>query len=69
MYKIAKADVNYSIGHADSHCGKSFDDDKSYCRYFIPPLSAATQLGQCQKVAGSINKAYWCKLFARAQSK
>jgi hypothetical protein len=28
MYKISKADVQYSIGHADSHCGKSFDTDQ-----------------------------------------
>jgi hypothetical protein len=69
MYKISKADVRYSIGHADSHCGKSFDADKGYCRYFIAPLSSATQLGQCQKVAGAINKVYWCRLWERAPSK
>ena len=55
MYKTAKTDVNYSIGHADSHCGKAFDDDKGYCKYFIAPLSSVTQLGQCQKVAGAIS--------------
>jgi hypothetical protein len=69
MYKISKGDVHYSIGHADSHCGKSFPDDKGYCRFFISPLSAVTELGQCQKVAGAINKVYWCKLWERAQSK
>jgi len=29
--------VDYGLGHKDSHCGKAFDDDKRYCRYFIPP--------------------------------
>jgi hypothetical protein len=69
MYKISKSDVDYSIGHKDSHCGKSFDDDKGYCRFFISPLSAATQLGQFQKVAGAINNVYWCKLWQGAHTK
>ena len=56
-------------GHAGAHCGKALDDDKAYCRYFIPPLSPASNLGQCEKVNGPINKVYWCRLFARAHSK
>jgi hypothetical protein len=24
-----------------SHCGKAFEDDKDYCRYFIPPWSGS----------------------------
>jgi hypothetical protein len=36
---------------------------------FIPPLSLTGNLGQCQKVAGPINPVYWCRLFARGQSK
>src|SRR5438046_6263276 len=57
--KVSKDSVDYSLGYKDSHCCKSFDDDKGYCRYFISPLSSATQLGQCDKVSGSINKVYW----------
>jgi len=69
MLKATKASVDYSPGHKDSHCGKSFDDDNGYYRYFMSPLSWATQLGQCQKVAGSINKVHWCRLYVRAHSK
>ncbi len=69
MYKIRKSDVDYGIGHAESHCGKTSDTDKGYCRYFIAPLSPAAQLGQCQKVAGAINKVYWCRLFEKVHSK
>ena len=57
-----------SRGHAGAHCGKVLDDDKAYRRYFIPPLSPASNLGQCEKVAGPINKVYWCRLFARANA-
>ena len=67
--KITKAEAHYSIGHKDSHCGKSFADDTGYCRYFITPLSSAIELGQCRKVSGSINRVYLCKLWERAQSK
>jgi hypothetical protein len=69
MAKAYKSEVDYSRGHAGAHCGKALDDDKAYCRYFIPPLSPASNLGQCEKVAGPINKVYWCRLFARAHSK
>jgi hypothetical protein len=69
MRKVSKSEVDYSRGHAGAHCGKVLDDDRSYCRYFNPPLSPAGNLGQCQKVAGPINPVFWCRLFARAQSK
>jgi hypothetical protein len=70
MAKASKSEVDYSGGHAGAHCGKALDDDKAYCRYFIPPLSPASNLGQCEKVvAGPINKVYWCRLFARAHGK
>jgi hypothetical protein len=69
MAKASKSEVDYSRGHAGAHCGKALDDDKAYCRYFIPPLSPASNLGQCQKVAGPINKVYWCELFERAVRK
>jgi hypothetical protein len=52
MAKASKSEVDYSRGHAGAHCGKALDDDKAYCRYFIPPLSPASNLGQCEKVAG-----------------
>jgi hypothetical protein len=69
MRKVSKSEVDYSRGHAGAHCGKVLDDDKSYCRHFIPPLSPTSNLGQCEKVAGPINPVYWCRLFARAISK
>jgi hypothetical protein len=69
MLKASKQDVDYSRGHAGAHCGKVLDDDKAYCQHFIPPLSPASNLGQCQKVAGPINPVYWCRLFARAHGK
>jgi hypothetical protein len=50
--------VDYSRGHAGAHCGKVLDDDKAYCQHFIPPLSPASNLGQCQKVAGPINPVF-----------
>jgi hypothetical protein len=54
----AKVKLITSRGHAGAHCGKALDDDKAYCRYFIPPLSPASNLGQREKVAGPINKVY-----------
>jgi hypothetical protein len=57
-----KSSVDYSLGHKNSHCDKSFEGDTGYCRYFIAPLSSATQLGQCEKVAGAIHRVYWCRL-------
>ncbi len=36
---------------------------------FVPPMSPATELGQCQRVTGPINKVYWCRLFARAHNR
>jgi hypothetical protein len=38
-----------------NHCG--------LCNYFIPGASP-TALGQCKVVAGQINPAGWCQLFA-----
>jgi len=28
MRKLSRGKIQYSIGHQNSHCGKSFDDDK-----------------------------------------
>ena len=69
MRKASKSEVDYSRGHAGAHCGKALDDDKAYCRYFSPPSSPASNLGQCEKVAGPINKVYWCRLFAEAHGR
>ena len=44
MGKASKSEVDYSRGHAGAHCGKVLDDDKVYCRYFISPLSPASNL-------------------------
>jgi hypothetical protein len=56
MRKASKREVDYSRGHARAHCGKVLDDDKSYRRCFIPPLSPATELGQCEKVSARLTK-------------
>jgi hypothetical protein len=59
--KLGESQVDYGIGHRDSHCGKPFAANTGYCKHFIEPLSSASELGQCQKVAGSINRVYWCR--------
>jgi len=69
MLKASKQSVDYSLGHRDAHCGKAFDDDKSYCRYFIETSTGAGDLGACEKVSGAISHVYWCRLWARAVSK
>ncbi len=65
MPKVSKQSVDYGLGMNNRHCGKSFDGDR-YCKHFIPPLLSASDLGQCKRVTGAINKVYWCRLFARA---
>jgi hypothetical protein len=37
MPKLSKSEIDYSLGMKESHCGKAFEDDQDYCRYFIPP--------------------------------
>jgi hypothetical protein len=56
MRKVSESEVDYSRGHRESHCGKVFDDDKFYCRYFIEPPTGAAHLGACEKVSGAINR-------------
>ena len=34
MLKQPKSQVDYSRGHAGSHCGRSFEGDKNYCRHY-----------------------------------
>lgn len=57
--KAAKIDVDYSPGHANSHCGPYRERDRGYCEHFEAPAS-------CTKVEGRIGKEMWCKLFKRA---
>jgi len=69
MPKADKQSVDYTRGHADSHCGETFDGDHGYCRHFIETPSGAADLGACERVSGSIKRVYWCRLFARANAK
>jgi hypothetical protein len=69
MFKVTKASVDCSRGHRDAHCGHAFEGDKGYCRHFIEPPTGATDLGACEKVSGAISRIFWCRLFAKAQSK
>ncbi len=67
---ILAAILRASSRHRESHCGKAFDDDKFYCRYFIEPRSGlATDPGACEKVQGEISRVFWCRLWARADNK
>lgn len=50
--KANKASVDYSKGHPRSYCKE--------CRYFSD--------GSCEKVSGSIDPLYWCKLFTKKVS-
>jgi len=70
MPKLSKDEVGYGFGMKENHCGKAFEDDRNYCRHFIPPLSeSALNLGTCEKVEGPISRVFWCRLFARAHIK
>jgi hypothetical protein len=53
--KQAKGQVDYSRGMKASHCG--------ICRYYR--RGSHGTMGTCQKVAGSIDPSYWCKLFRK----
>ena len=53
--KQAKSAVHYSLG--GDHCGA--------CRYFIEQVPS--EAGTCQKVAGTIDEDYWCRLFERGR--
>jgi hypothetical protein len=61
--KADKRQVNYSQGHQDAHCGKTFPNDRGFCRHYRPRNDTE---GVCIKVEGIIKAIYWCKLFARA---
>ncbi len=57
--KQPKADVDYSPGHKDSHCGPVSSADRGYCRFF------QTKNDTCRKVAGKITRHYWCRLWIK----
>lgn len=66
-----KTEVDYGPGHVDSHCGRSFTQDKNYCKHFMPApakMDRVTIPGRCQLVGGTIRRTYWCKLFKRAHA-
>jgi uncharacterized C2H2 Zn-finger protein len=66
--KRVKTLVDYSRGHKESHCGKTFEDDKGYCKHFIEPTHHHSfDLGKCQLVEGNISRVYWCKLYEKAK--
>ena len=67
--KATKAAVSYSLGEKNSHCGKSFEGDTGFCRYFQAPPQAEITTGTCQKVEGQIRRIDWCKLWTRVQSR
>lgn len=62
--KATKAEVDYSRGHRDSHCGKMDAADAGYCAHFI---ERGQKDGQCSEVEGPIGRGMWCKRFEAAQ--
>ncbi len=54
MSKKTKHDVVYSKGMTSAHCG--------ICEHFRKPNS-------CTKVEGTIDPAYWCKLYIKREKK
>ena len=64
MPKFSKREVNYSLGHNDSHCGKVFEDDNGYCKNY---RKGDDTHGTCALVEGKIKPVYWCEKFAKAR--
>lgn len=62
MSKFEKDEVNYGRGMIHSHCGKAFEDDKSYCRHYEP---RGVGVGTCEIVEGPIGATMWCEKFKR----
>jgi hypothetical protein len=60
MDKFSKEEVGYARGHKDSHCGKTHDEDKGYCKHFIQHNNT------CRLVEGKISPVYWCKKWQKA---
>ncbi len=65
MKKLAKSEVDYSLGMKNSHCGRVFKDDSGYCRHFLNTKTSAGKDGQCELVEGSISPVYWCDRFKK----
>lgn len=66
--KFAKDDVDYSKGHAASHCGRMFSDDTGYCKHFLYP-GPNEMSGECQLVKGAIKRDFWCRKWKKAVTK
>ncbi len=64
--KKTKAEVDYSPGHKDSHCGPVSRDDTGSCKSFRTLTMSATGSDSCVKVLGGIKRMYWCKLYEKA---
>lgn len=64
--KEAKAEVDYSRGHMDSHCGPLVQGDDGRCKFFIG--RGGREEGRCEKVEGAIRPDYWCELWERLSS-
>jgi hypothetical protein len=64
--KASKESVSYSLGEAKSHCGRGFEGDTGYCRYYRPGTEYE---GTCVRVQGTIKSMYWCRLWSKAPSR
>lgn len=65
--KISKSEAQYGRGTREEHCGRAFEADTGYCRYFISPTNPTSDTGTCTQVTGSIGRVYWCRLWSRAR--
>lgn len=65
VMKISKTEAHYGRGTQQEHCGKSFPDDKSFCRHFIEPGHPTSQTGTCTEVTGSIGRVYFASFGLR----
>jgi hypothetical protein len=57
--KHNKKEVEYSKGHATSHCGPTPSWPRGSCRHFEEPSG-------CGLVKGYIDRTYWCRLWSKA---
>jgi hypothetical protein len=56
--KHNKKEVEYSKGHAVSHCGPTANWPRGSCIHFEEPSG-------CELVRGYIDRTYWCRLFRK----
>lgn len=66
MPKYTKNQADYSRGEVNSHCGKVFIEDKSYCKHFRGQKVALAK-GTCERVEGEIDPIFWCSEFEKVQ--